>query len=85
MFVSHLSVWLMVSSDPGEVLLGETISAAVGGVLTGVIVWFWSGEFLKVSAGPQESDCPFSQASAPADTRAKVSLFIDYQYEVMWI
>lgn len=40
MFVSHLSVWLMVSSDPGEVLLGETISAAVGGVLTGVIVWF---------------------------------------------
>lgn len=40
MFVSYLSVWVMVSSDPGEVLLGETISAAGGGVLTGVIVWF---------------------------------------------
>lgn len=64
----------MVSSDPGEVLLGETISAAVGGVSTGAIVWSWSGGFLKVSAGPQESDRPFSQTSAPADTRAKVSL-----------
>lgn len=41
--VIHLSLWLTVSSGPGDVLSGGVISAAVGGVLPDVTVRFWAG------------------------------------------
>lgn len=62
-FFIHLSVW--VSSCPGDVLLGETIWAAVGGVLLSVIAWSCSGELLRLWAGPQEGD------SASFETRER--------------
>lgn len=57
----------MVSSGPGDVLLGGTISAAVGEVLLSETIWSCSGELLSLRfwAGPQEWD------SASADTRDK--------------
>lgn len=65
-FLIHLSVWVMVSSGPGDVLTGGTISAAEGGVLPSVMLWSCSEVLVGFWAETQGGDSVVSGASASA-------------------
>ena len=68
-YLIHLSVWVMVSSGPGDVLTGGTISAAEGGVLPSVTLWSCSEVLVGFWAETQGEDSGVSGASASAERR----------------
>lgn len=65
----YLSLWVTVSSAPGDVLSLETISVVAGLVLPSVTVWSWSDKLLRFCPGPEEGDAAASKSSTSADTQ----------------
>lgn len=65
----------MVSSDPGDVLMRGTISAAEGGLLPSITLWSCSEVLVRFWAETQGADSAVSGASASAFRRKQDNFY----------